>query len=313
MKKNQPPRQPNPGNPNSGSGQALPPSPQRIPADPAKPSRVSAPQPQRPASQNKQPMLDPRLGYAAPAQSGTAMGSPSAGKKKKRKLHWYDWLIFAIILLLVGFGLYLLIKPRIVAKHQKTIASQLYALAPIDRPLGADQQAGMFVDPEANKVAGEDWEAFAPGKEKYEKGEKVWIQPIGQLQIDSIDLSLPLLNKSGLIELRYGIGHYPDSAPLYGDKGISVLFGHHMIERGHYFNRLDELKEGDSVRINGNGKEYFYTVDKKIVVNPEEMLPLLKQHTDDKYLLMITCTNPPAFEKRVLVYAKLTSTQDKNK
>lgn len=297
------------------------PAPQAAPAPAPQPAAkpaaaaVAAPKPApKPATTGA------RTGYSEyqpMTETGRAAVTPAAAKppKQKKKRKWYDFVIIAAIVLLLGAAVYLLVKPRIVHHNQQTIASELLNLAPIHNEIKPSDTLpeGILVDPEANKVDGEDWEVFAKGQETYTKGQKVMLHPIGRLQIDSIDLSLPILDKSGLVELRYGIGLYQPSAPLYSKDGISVLFGHHMIERGHYFNRLEELKIGDRVRVLGNGHEYTYTVDKRLIIQPEEMVPLLTQSSKDKYLLMITCVNPPNFDQRLLVYAKLTDVQPLDK
>lgn len=278
--------------------------PQRIPVQPPANPAFMANQPQGIPSPNQpsHPTNAPLL-----TESGRAAWIPQPKPKKRFKFRWYDAVIGLLILCLLGFALFRLISPRVILKEQKRISSELLALTPVDKPI-QELSGGLYVDPQANKVEGEAWEVFAQGQEPSSR-EPVWIQPVARLEIDAIDLNFPILDKAGLVELRYGIGHYPSSANLFGDHGISVLFGHHMFERGHYFNRLDEVKNGDTVRVTGNGKEYLYTVDKRVVVNPEELIPLLKQDSNEKYLLMITCTNPPSFEKRLLVYAKLSSEQ----
>lgn len=243
---------------------------------------------------------------SAPSQSSQNLSR----KKKRRPLKWYDYVILLIIILLFITGIYQWISPKLVRKQQLATAQELFDLVPVEHRADEQTLPTLYVDPDKNKVAGEAWESFAQGEENYQPGEKVLLRPIGRLRIPSIDLSLPILDKAGLVELRYGIGLYQNSAPLYSANGISVLFGHHMYERGHFFNQLEEVKVGDKVQVSGNQKDYIYTVDRTIVLTPEEMIPLLTEANPDKYLLLITCVNEPAFDQRLLVYAKLTETKE---
>lgn len=232
-------------------------------------------------------------------------------KKKRRKLMWYDYVIYATVVILLLLALYYFIEPVLVHRKQQEISNELLNMVPATvEEVQMDNSLKEFeVDPEANKVEGEAWEDFAQGEETYKAGQKVTLHPIGRLQIDSIELSYPILDKSGLVELRYGIGLYPESSPLFGEEGTSVLFGHHMIERGHYFNRLEEVKIGDEVRVVGNGKVYTYRVNKRLTMKPEAMFPLLSEKGQGKNLLMITCIGSN-FEDRLLVYAQLEGVEN---
>lgn len=260
----------------------------------------------------QQAAYPPRQNFIAADQRVSLERDHHKPSKSKRRwqFKWYDAIILLVALIMFSSAAYYFISSRATHEKQKKISAELYDLVPVEQQVDPNNRQGIYVDPDANKVAGEQWEVFSNNGESYPKGKKVLIQPIGRLQISSIDLSLPILSKAGLIELRYGIGHHQTSAPLYGDSGLSVLFGHHMIEKGHYFNRLDEVEIGAEVKVLGNNKEYTYKVDKRLIVQPQEIVPLIKEKTADKYILMITCVNPPSFDQRLLVYAKLTDVKD---
>lgn len=272
--------------------------------DPVAPlsQRQAEPQPRAP----QQPVAQPLTA------SGRAAVAPTTRKQKKRhKFGWLDATLLLLGILLLALGLYFLLRPHFIAKNQKAVSNALFEMVPVDKNFDSNSEDGILVDPEANKVNGEAWEAFSGEGITYDKNQKVLIKPIARLQIDSIDLNLPILDNAGLVDLRYGIGYYRSSAPLFDDTGLSVLFGHHMFERGHYFNRLNEVKTGDTVRVTGNKKVYTYTVDKTILVTAEEMLSLLNQTTSEKYLLMITCESGlNTNDKRILVYARRTQVED---
>lgn len=234
---------------------------------------------------------------------------PPARKKRAPK-KWYDYLIFVLIGLLLLTAAFFFARPYFIRKNQQKIARELLQLVPSQVENRNEDLQGMYVDADANKVNGESWEVFSDEGPQYEAGEKVFLRPIGRLRIDSIDLSTPILDKAGLVELRYGVGLYNQSAPLFDEKGLSVIFGHHMLEKGHYFNQLPEVKIGDKILVSGNGVEDQYVVDRSLVVQPEDMIPLLTQDSSEKTLLLITCVNPPQFDQRLLVYAKRVERQN---
>mgnify|MGYP001613404129 FL=1 len=89
----------------------------------------------------------------------------------------------------------------------------------------------------------------------------------------SINLSLPVQNPATRdiptldSALQNGPVRYIDSAKL-GEKGNILIFAHSshlpIVRNQMYraFNRISELKEGDSISVFGGGKEYKYKVSK---------------------------------------------------
>lgn len=93
-----------------------------------------------------------------------------------------------------------------------------------------------------------------------------------RIQIPAIDLDLAIQNPStknidALDELlKNGPARYVDSAKL-GEKGNMIIFAHSshlpVVRNQMYkaFNRIPELKQGDTVTLIAGGKRYMYAVN----------------------------------------------------
>lgn len=103
----------------------------------------------------------------------------------------------------------------------------------------------------------------------------------GTVVIDKIGLRAPIVlpasKNYGVLKsaLEQGIVHYPDSA-LPGQDGNVFLFGHsssRIFETNpnyKVFNRVQDLKSGDIILIQANGKEFRYQVSSVKIMQPNE-------------------------------------------
>ncbi len=120
-----------------------------------------------------------------------------------------------------------------------------------------------------------------------------------RIKISAIDLDLQVQNiESRDLEvldaaLKNGPIRYVDSARL-GEKGNVLIFGHSsrlpVIKNQMYkaFNRVSELKPGDTITIEGEGKSYLYTVTSLRTANAEEAIIDLSP-TQGTKLTLVTC------------------------
>lgn len=112
--------------------------------------------------------------------------------------------------------------------------------------------------------------------------------------------------------LQEGVVHYPGSGGIGGERRM-FLFGHSsrlpVVQNQAYqsFNGLDELVEGDEIRVMGeNGEEQVYVVTATEVVDQDERLVSFESGSGK--LTLSTCTTFGARENRVVVDAELKST-----
>lgn len=126
--------------------------------------------------------------------------------------------------------------------------------------------------------------------------------PIGVISIDKINVKLPIAEGIDMDTLRFTVGHMPGTTPI-GEIGNSVLAGHRSHSFGAFFNRLDELEEGDSIIIhNTNDKKTNYKVYEKLYVDPDDT-SVLKNSTKNKVLTLVTCHPEINPTKRLIIHA----------
>lgn len=126
---------------------------------------------------------------------------------------------------------------------------------------------------------------------------------LGIIEINKIKVKYPILEGASESSLLYGIGHIPGTAGL-GQPGNCALAGHRNHTFGRFFNRLDEVREGDLIKISTKKTEYTYKVYEKLVVKPDDV-SVIKGSKDDTVLTLITCTPIYVASHRLILHARL--------
>jgi len=107
------------------------------------------------------------------------------------------------------------------------------------------------------------------------------------LEIDKIDVKLPVAEGVDLATLKFALGHMPKTASL-GSVGNAVIAGHRSHSFGTYFNRLDEVAIGDTIKVTTGGQTYTYEVYETRIVEPDD-LSVLRGSSSHKVITLITC------------------------
>lgn len=130
---------------------------------------------------------------------------------------------------------------------------------------------------------------------------------IGKLEIPSISLEAAIREGAGQASLKDAIGHLRGTAPLGDATGNCCIAGHRNYSFGRYFNRLNEVQEGDVVVVtDSEGVEYTYTVFATSVVEPEDISVL--EPVEGGELTLITCTPLFIATHRLIVSCRLAET-----
>jgi sortase A len=108
------------------------------------------------------------------------------------------------------------------------------------------------------------------------------LQPLGRLEIPSIDLSAVFIEGADNRTLRRGIGHIPGTA-LPGTVGDVALSAH----RDTFFRRLGELSSGDVIWITTLRGHYKYVVESSQIVDFNQWLTV--RTIGPPTLTLITC------------------------
>ncbi|MDF1616472.1 class D sortase [Petrocella sp. FN5] len=107
------------------------------------------------------------------------------------------------------------------------------------------------------------------------------------LEIDKIGIKLPVAEGVDLATLKFAVGHMPETAAL-GSIGNAVVAGHRSHSFGTYFNRLNEVEIGDTIKVTTGGQTYIYEVYETRIVEPDD-LSVLRGSSNHKVITLITC------------------------
>jgi LPXTG-site transpeptidase (sortase) family protein len=247
-------------------------------------------------------------------------------KKSKKQKPLIIVLDIAIVVLF-ALGIYFLAKPYYVAYKQDQKMEDLRNLVRTDEPKSTEGEGtsstlpGIWVDSGANAVAGEKIERFTVDGDGYERSvvdansydlpEQVYLELLGLLQIDAIDLDLPLLVGAKVVPLRYGAGWYEASSPI-GEKGRATILGHASSYNRRFFTNLPKLEVGDKIRIVQDNRTLHYDIYKIDYIPADELGYYLTDSDVDSEIMLVSCYPRPTWEQRILVYAKLVDTESKN-
>ena len=110
---------------------------------------------------------------------------------------------------------------------------------------------------------------------------------IGIIEIDKIELKLPILEGATTQTMKVGAGHMTETAPL-GEIGNAAVAAHRARTKGRMFNRLNEVDIGDRIDIRTRNDSFVYQVTDIKVVLPTD-LSVLDNDGDKATLTLNTC------------------------
>lgn len=124
---------------------------------------------------------------------------------------------------------------------------------------------------------------------------------IGKIKIGKIDLIMPVLLGATERNLNRGAAIIAGTSDFdeIGNVGIA---GHRGRSFGIFFNRLNELAEGDVIEVTTNNKVYKYTIYKIHIVEPTDV-SVLYRNDSDKILTLVTCDPIKNPTHRLIVHA----------
>jgi LPXTG-site transpeptidase (sortase) family protein len=103
-----------------------------------------------------------------------------------------------------------------------------------------------------------------------------------RISIPKIDLSAIVVEGTDHRSLKLGPGHLVGTS-FAGAEGNAVITAH----RDTFFRHIVELKKGDQIMVQRDGKTYTYEVSSQRIVKPEDVSVI--QPTNDNRLTLITC------------------------
>jgi sortase A len=142
--------------------------------------------------------------------------------------------------------------------------------------------------------------------------------PVFRMSIPAIRVTAVVVEGVDTRDLRKGPGHYPSCRPGFahplctdfqevwpGERGRVVVSGHRTTY-GAEFNRIDQLKRGDEIRIESEWGRFVYDVTRQQIVQPDSRKVTVPS---DRFELALTTCNPKySAAQRLVVYAELERT-----
>ena len=124
---------------------------------------------------------------------------------------------------------------------------------------------------------------------------------IGTLEIEVIDINLPIYHGTNESVLQIGLGHLEGSSlPVGGIGTHAVITGHRGLPSSSLLTNLDRMILGDTFKIKVLNENLFYRVDQIKIVKPHETSALAIDKSKD-YCTIITCTPYGINTHRLLV------------
>ena len=130
--------------------------------------------------------------------------------------------------------------------------------------------------------------------------EKTEEKNIWYLEIPKINLKADIREGTTKEIMEDYIGHFEETKK---DKGNVGLAAHNRGYKNNYFERLKELKEGDSIFYNYQGKRKEYLVTKHVIIKDTDWSYL--EETKENKITLITCVeNEPEYRRCVQAVEK---------
>lgn len=210
---------------------------------------------------------------------------------KKRKLSWTTLSLFGV--LLVGLGI--LLYPSV--SQWWNITRQSYAVDQYEDSVEKMQDKERERLFEEAENYNEEIKAISNPLVNYDQVDNykdtLQIQGqdvIGFLEIDSINVNMPIYHSTSPDILNIGVGHLEGTTlPIGGEGNHSVLTTHAGAPHARLFTDLLELEEGDTFTITVLDRIMTYEVDQLKTVLPHEV-ESLEAAEDKDYVTLFTCT-----------------------
>ncbi len=234
-------------------------------------------------------------------------------KRKKSNI-----LLTALLVLALLAGLSLLLYPTVSdwwnSMHQsRAIASYVESVVELDE----EQYDAVWQAAQAyNAALPDDDTRFLPGEEEqafYETLLNVGGDGImGYVEIEKIDVLLPIYHGTNEEVLQVAIGHIEGSSLPVGGAGThTVISGHRGLPSARLFTDLDQLEEGDTFMLHILDETLTYEVDQIRIVEPDDISNLALEAGAD-YCTLVTCTPYGVNSHRLLVRGHRVETPEQD-
>jgi sortase A len=126
-------------------------------------------------------------------------------------------------------------------------------------------------------------------------------EAIGRIQIPDINLDVVAVQGTDTASLQKGPGHYPET-PFPGQVGTSAFAGHRTTYLAP-FRHLDQLKQGDEIKMEMPYANFAYRVQKTRIVDASDVNIIHK--VPYQRLVLTACHPLYSAAQRIAAFAKL--------
>lgn len=124
---------------------------------------------------------------------------------------------------------------------------------------------------------------------------------MGYINIEKIDIQLPVYHSTDEAVLQIAVGHVEGSSlPTGGEGTHCVLSAHRGLPSARLFTDLNELELGDTFTLSVIDRLLTYQVDQILIVEPNDVEALYAVDGED-YCTLVTCTPYGINSHRLLV------------
>lgn len=252
-------------------------------------------------------------------------------KKKKRQSSWLARNIVSILLamiFIVGAGL--LLYPSFAnwwnsTRQSRVLEQYVSEIESIDTSVAEEQIANALEYNNSIVSKGIMWAMNDEERVIYDEQLSAGgMGVMGFVEINSIDVKLPIYHGVDESTLAKGIGHIEGTSLPVGAKTFDdekgevadpedgshcVISGHRGLPSSRLFTDLDKLQVGDTFALNIYNNILIYEVDQIRIVEPQDLSALQLERGAD-YCTMVTCTPYGINTHRLLVRGRRVSTMD---
>lgn len=202
-----------------------------------------------------------------------------------------DRIIKVLAVLLIIFGIYFMLAP--IVKNHMMQGNIEKLLETTKEEIRENRQKESTIDfADVRKISTD--AAFRAMRNSDD------IHVIGRIQIEAIDLDLPVVNSLTDETLYFGAGMMK-SGQVMGEGNYS-LASHRMRNPNLLFSPLDRIEIGDKIVISDDTGSYTYEAIKKEVIEAEGV-HVIDDIEGDRLITLITCTNEGS--QRLMVRGEL--------
>jgi sortase A len=244
---------------------------------------------------------NPDLGLLRPAavRGPSAQRPGSAPRRPRRAWRVLSWVLVALgCLALADVGVTLVWQEPFSALYariqQDELGGELHGLERA-APTPVERRRLAHLPSEAGRIA------FLARALERQAGAG---SPVGSIHIPHIHADFVVVKGTGVSELERGPGVFPETR-FPGLPGTTAIAGHRTTYLAP-FRHIDALRSGDRILLDMPYAHFTYTVLGHRVVAPTDVAAAVSRVRYSR-LVLSACTPLFSAEKRLLVYARLTS------